>query len=32
MHKCLSNEGSAYLTSDLVQVNSLPRKQRLRSG
>ena len=32
MYKCLSNEGSAYLTRDLVPVASLPEKQRLRSA
>ena len=32
MYKCLSNEGPAYLTRDLVPVASLPEKQRLRSG
>ena len=30
MYKCLSNEGSAYLTSELVPVASLPEKQRLK--
>ena len=30
--KCLSNEGYAYLTRDLVPVASLPEKQRLRSS
>ena len=29
MYTCLSNEGSAYLTRDLVPVASLPEKQRL---
>ena len=29
MYKCLSNEGSAYLTRDLVPVANLPKKQRL---
>ena len=32
MYKCLSNEGFAYLTRDLVQVATLPEKQRLRSA
>ena len=32
MYKCLSNEGLAYLTRDLVPVASLPEKQRLRSA
>ena len=32
MYKCLSNEGSAYLTRDLVPAASLPEKQRLRSA
>ena len=32
MYKCLSNEGLAYLTRDLVPVASLPKKQRLRSA
>ena len=32
MYKCLSNEGPAYLTRDLVPVASLPEKQRLRSA
>ena len=32
MYKCLSNEGPAYLTSDLVPVANLPEKQRLRSA
>ena len=32
MYKCLSNEGSAYLTRDLVPVATLPEKQRLRSA
>ena len=32
MYKCLSNEGPAYLTGDLVPVASLPEKQRLRSA
>ena len=32
MYKCLSNEGSVYLTRDLVPVASLPEKQRLRSA
>ena len=27
MYKCLSNEGPAYLTSDLVPVASLPKKK-----
>ena len=31
MYKRLFNEGSAYLTRDLVPVASLPEKQRLRS-
>ena len=30
IYKCLSNNGSAYLTRDLVPVASLPEKQRLR--
>ena len=30
MYKCLSNEGSAYSTRDLVPVSSLSKKQRLR--
>ena len=30
--KCLSNEGYAYLTRDLVPVASLPEKKRLRSS
>ena len=29
MYKCLSNEGRAYLTRDLVPVANLPEKQRL---
>ena len=32
MHKCLSNEGPAYLTRDLVPVANLPEKQRLKSA
>ena len=32
MYKCLSNEGPAYVTRDLVPVASLPEKQRLRSA
>ena len=32
MYVCLSNEGFAYLTRDLVPVSSLPEKQRLRSA
>ena len=32
MYKCLSNEGSTYLTHDLISVASLPKKQRLRSA
>ena len=32
MYKCLSNEGPAYLTRDLVPVVNLPEKQRLRSA
>ena len=32
MYKCLSNEGPAYLTRDLVPVASFPRKQVLRSA
>ena len=32
MYKCLSNEGLACLTRDLVPVASLPEKQRLRSA
>ena len=32
MYKCLSNEGPAYLTRDLVPVANLPEKQRLRSA
>ena len=32
MYKCLSNEGPAYRTRDLVPVASLPEKQRLRSA
>ena len=32
MYKCLSNEGPAYLTCDLVPVASLPDKQRPRSA
>ena len=32
MYKCLSNEGLAYLTRDLVPVACLPEKQRLRSA
>ena len=32
MYKGLSNEGSAYLTRDLVLVANLPEKQRLRSA
>ena len=32
MYKCLSNEGLAYLTRDLVLVASQPEKQRLRSA
>ena len=31
MYKCLSNEGLACLTRDLVSVASLPEKQRLKS-
>ena len=27
VYKCLSNEGSAYLTRDIVPVDSLPEKQ-----
>ena len=32
MYKCLSNEGLAHLTRDLVLVASRPEKQRLRSA
>ena len=32
MYKCLSNEGPAYPTRDLVPVACLPEKQRLRSA
>ena len=32
MYKCLSNEGLAYLTRDLVPVASLREKQRSRSA
>ena len=32
MYKCLSNEGPACLTRDLVLVASLPGKKRLRSA
>ena len=32
MYKCLSNEGSGYLTRDLVPVANLPKKQRLKSA
>ena len=32
MYKCLSNEGPAYLTCDLVPVASLPEKQRVKSA
>ena len=32
MYKCLSNEGLAYLTRDLVPLASLPEKKRLRSA
>ena len=32
MYKCLSNEGPAYLTRDLVPAASLQEKQRLRSA
>ena len=31
-YKCLSNDGPAYLTRDLVPVASLPEKQRLKSA
>ena len=31
MYKCLSNEGPAYLTRELVPVANLPEKQKLRS-
>ena len=32
MYKCLSNEGLAYLTRDLVPVARLPGQQKLRSA
>ena len=32
MYKCLSDEGPAYLTSDLVPAANLPEKQRLKSA